>query len=167
MKPRHKTQWTFTSIGPGDRSEEARPLMTIIRCQTENNMRESCKSTLTLYTEALDPTEQATKCCHCGNEHEPSHKGPTTLLGMSKCIYLIQESFTLPCIPFFYSIHLRSLSTGALYKQRHRYRYSLAKDIPVFSIYITAALGLPFHKPIGIIFWSIKILNPLVTDMLV
>ena len=28
------------SIGPGDRSEEARLLMTIDRCQTGNNMRE-------------------------------------------------------------------------------------------------------------------------------
>ena len=53
--------------------------MTIDRHQTENNMRKSCKSTLTLYTEALDPTEQATERCHCRNEHEPPYEGPMTV----------------------------------------------------------------------------------------
>ena len=114
-RPRHETQQTFTSIGPGNQSEEARPLMTIDRCQTKNDMRKSCKGTLTLYTEAPDPTEQVTERCHCGNEHEPPYEGPTTLLGMSKCIHLTQGSSTLPCI-LFHPFHFCNLSTGALYK---------------------------------------------------
>ena len=100
MRPRHETQCTFTSIGPGDWSEKAHPSMTIDRCQTENDMRKSCKGTLTLYTEAPDPMEQATKCCHHGNKHKPPYEGPTMLLGMSRCTHLTQGSFTLPCIPF-------------------------------------------------------------------
>ena len=72
-------------------STDARPKITRER---------SCKRTLTLYTETPDPTEQAARRCHCRNKYEPSNKVPMTLLGMSKCIYLIQESFTLPCIPF-------------------------------------------------------------------
>ena len=165
MRPRHETQWTFTSIGPSDWSEEVCPSMTINRCQTKNNMRKSCKSTLILYTEALDPMEQATKCCYCRNKHKPPYEGPMMLLGMSKCIHLIQFHPSLH--PFFHPFHLHNLSTGALYKQRHRYKYSLAKEIPIFFIYITAALGLPFHKPVEIIFRSTKIPNPLVTDTLV
>ena len=43
------------SISPSDWSEEARLSMTIDRHQTKNDMRKSCKGTLTLYTEALDP----------------------------------------------------------------------------------------------------------------
>ena len=79
--------------------------------------RKSCKGTLTFYTETPDPTEQAARRCHCGNKHEPSYKGNTMLLGMSKNTYHTQESFTLPCIPFFiYSFHLHNLLTGALYK---------------------------------------------------
>ena len=67
----------------------------------KTNTRKSCKSTPILYTEALDPMEQATKRCHHGNKHKPPYEGPMMLLGTSKHIHLIQGSFTFPCIPFF------------------------------------------------------------------
>ena len=38
MRHRHENQQAFTEIGPGDRSEEVHPSMTIDGCQNENSM---------------------------------------------------------------------------------------------------------------------------------
>ena len=89
------------------------------------------------------------------------------LLGTSKCIHCIQGSFTLPCIPFSFLSSPQFVDRGFVQIEVQIQKPTRKKRIPIFSIYITATLGLPLHKPIGIIFWSIKILNPLVIDTLV
>ena len=146
-RPRHETQQTFMSISPSNRSEEVRPLMMINRCQTKNSMRESCKSTLTLYTEALDPMEQATKHCHCGNKHVPPYEGPTKLLGMSKHIYLIQGSFTLPCIPFFIPFISTICQQGLCTNKGTDIDTHWQKKSPSFSFTSQLHWAYPFTNP--------------------
>ena len=44
-------------------------------------------------TVTLDPMEQMAKCHHHGKDHDPTHRGFTTLLGMSMHIYHMGEVF--------------------------------------------------------------------------
>ena len=113
------------------------------------------------------PHRTSNECYHHGNKHNPPHKRLMTLLGTSKHIYLIQESFTLPCIPFLPLSFLQSVDRGFVQIEVQIQKPTSKRKSPSFFIYITAALGLPFHKPVETIFWSVKIPNPLVTDTLV
>ena len=140
---------THTSIGPGNQSEEVRPLVTINRHQAEGDTREkSCKGILTFTQKPRTPRNKQSDTVTVGTTTNRS----TTPLGESNCIYPIQGSFTLPCIPFFIPFISVTCQQGLLYRQRYRYKNTLAKIIPIFFHYITAALGLPLHKPIDIIF---------------
>ena len=110
---------------------------------------------LTSYIEGLDTTEQVTRCHHHGNKHEPPYGRLTMLLGMSTDIHHTRGFH--PPLHLFSSFHFHDMLTRALYnKHRYRYRYLLAERIPIFSFYITAALGLPFHNMQKLIFWSVK-----------
>ena len=78
-----------------------------------------------------------------------------------------KRGFILPCIPFS-SSHFHDMLTRALYnKHRYRYRYSPAeKNLHLFFLH-HSCIGLTLSQLVETIFWSMKIPNPLVTDMLV
>ena len=114
----------------------------------KQHKRKSCKGTLSLYTETLDPMEQTARHCHRGNEHGPSHKGPMTLLGTSKSIYLTQESFTLPCILSYYSFHLCNLLTGAFVQiEVQIQKPTSTRESPSFPFTSQPHWAYPFTNP--------------------
>ena len=41
-----------------------------------------------------DPMEQMANCHHCGKDHDPTHRGFTTLLGTSMQLYHTGEDFS-------------------------------------------------------------------------
>ena len=166
VKCKNITQ-THTSIGPGDRSEEARPSVTIDRCQTEGDMRErAVKVPLDLHrnprphginSQMLPPWEGSwtlTQGTHDTPRNEQEHIPHTGEF---------HPSLNSPFIPFTSVI----CQQGLLYRWRYRYKNPLAKENSHLFHYITAALGLPLHKHIEIIFCSVKIQSPLVIDTLV
>ena len=110
--------------------------------------RKSCKGTLTLYTETLDPTEQTARRCHHGNEHGPSHKGPTTLLGTSKSIYLTQESFTLPCILLLLFLSSpQSIDRGFVQIEVQIQEPTRKRELPSFPFTSQLHWAYPFTNP--------------------
>ena len=150
-------EWTHTSIGPGNQSEEACPSVTIDRRQNEGNTREKAvKTSLHLHrnpgphrinSQTLSLQEQS-QTTTWGTHDAPRNKQPHIPHTGE-----FHPSLHSPFIPFI----SMTCWQGLLYRQRYRYKNPLAKIIPIFFHYITAALGLPLHKPIDIIFWSVKI----------
>ena len=145
---------THTSIGPSNQSEETRPSVTIDRHQTEGDTREkSCKGTLTFTQKPQTPQNKQSDTVTMGT----ITNWLMMLLGTSNSIYLIQGSFTLPCIPLFILFISVTCQQGLLYRQRYRYKNPLAKKIiPIFFHYITVALGLPLHKHIHRYYFLIR-----------
>ena len=87
--------------------------------------RKSCKGTLTLTQKPRTPRNKQSDTVTVGTTTNRS----TTLLGASNCIYPIQGSFTLPCIPF-YPFHLRDLSTGAFVQTEVQIQKPTSKNNP-------------------------------------
>ena len=163
-----RPRWTHTSIGPGDQSEEACPSVTINRCQTEGDPRErAVKVPLHLHrnprphgikSQTLPPQEQSQTLT------QRTHDTPRNKQEHIPYTGEFHPSLHSPFIPFISAI----CQQGLLYRQRYRYKNPLAKKwSPSFFHYITAALGLPLHKHIDTIFWSVKIQSPLVINTLV
>ena len=114
---------------------------------------------LTSYTAVLDPMEQVIKYHHHGNKHNPPYRRLTMLLGMSMHIHHTRGVSSSPASLFIF--HFCDMLTRALYnKCRYRYRYLPLETIPIFSFYITAALGLPFHNMQKLIFDLLKCSRP-------
>ena len=167
MRHRHENQWALTGTSPGDWSEEACLSMMIDGCQNENSMEnKSCKMFNILHrrprphrtsNQTSPPWEQIQTSIQeaydaLRNKHaHTSHKG----------------GFILPCIPF-HLFHFHDMLTRALYdKCRYRYRYPAVEKNPHLFFLHHSCIGLTLSQLVETIFWSMKILNTLVTDMLV
>ena len=145
-RPRHVTQWTFMSISPSDWSEEARPLMTINRHQTENNMREKAVKVLLHFTQK-PWTPRTSNWMLPLQEWAWTYKEPMTLLGTSKCIYLIQGSFTFPCIPFFIPFISAICQQGFVQIEAQIQKPTSKRKSPSFSFTSQPHWAYPFTNP--------------------
>ena len=109
---------TSTSIGPGNQSEEACPLVMIDRHQAEGNMTEKNRR------DGLTSTHRPK--IPWNKQYNAVTAGITT----NRHTTPIQGSFTLPCIPFLSFSSPRLVDRSFCTYRRYRYKNPLAKDNP-------------------------------------
>ena len=125
------------SIDPGDQSEEVHLSMTINRHQTGNNTRErAVKVPLHFTQKPRTPRNKQPDAATAGTSMDLHTRDPRHSQERARAHTTHRRVSPFPAFLFSYFFHLLfhlcNLSTGALYKQRYRYRNPLTKKIPIF-----------------------------------
>ena len=143
---RHENQWAFTGISPSNQSEEAHPSMTIDEHQNGNSMDNKSHKMFDILHRRPGPHGISNQTSPLWEQTWTSVQETYDALRNKHAHTSHKGGFIFPCIPFYLFISTICWQKLCITNVGTDTGTHQQRKIPIFSFYITATLGLPFHN---------------------